>query len=163
MSAWVKCPPSAPAASTVVQWASPASQSSTLARMALSTASSSNTSVASIGSGAGAIGAVFTSTSLTTPRQAVWDNFGNMYILNYGVYSMMRWNTTANTLTKIVGTGVNGKTDGVGTNALMNYPSGITISQDGQTVYWSEYGTGSVRQVYLPTMPTTTLVCMVGR
>lgn len=40
----------------------------------------------------------------------------------------------------------------------MYFPSGITISQDGQTVYWTEYAYGNIRQVYLPTMQTSYVI-----
>ena len=152
VSANVLCslPASGNTTMTAVEWAQPAASDAGV-RFALT--------VSSISNPASLTGTASTVVSgLSSPRQGVFDRSGNFYILDAK-------NNQIGVATKslgyaykvLVGSGTATKIEGVGTSAALQSISGITISQDQQTLYWSEFTVSSVRQVVLGTLQTSTL------
>jgi hypothetical protein len=157
VSATVKCslPATSNATMAAVAWAPPPGPAETGARLALSLTGVNNAATMT-----GSISTVVpVAAGLNTPRQGVFDRWGNYYVLSFNNYRIGVANKSLGyAFSWIVGSGVSGRADGVGTSATMIYASGIAISEDGLTLYWSDYLYGGVRQVDLRTMQTSYVV-----
>ena len=149
-----------------MQWGSPASQASTLPRMALT---------ATTGGKAGTQGAIaqaLIAPFVQNPRVGVFDNFGNLYYSSTGNCTIRVYNTTSGTVSIVVGGVANSATgsgvssggttpaDGVGTSAKLGTGvAAMAISADQGTLYWAESTiVYSVRQVNLSTGNTSNFV-----
>jgi hypothetical protein len=132
VSAWVRCTPSA-APATIVQWAAPASAAaSSLTRMRLSTAiDESNATRGAGGSGNGSIAQLLNTTKFIA---GVFDRRGNLYLATQSLPRLLRFNASSKSLSSLVGSGVTGGLDGIGTSAQLSSPSGLAISADGNTL-----------------------------
>ena len=152
ISANVLCtlPPASTANMTALEWAAPSAPDSG-ARLALTVTGIAN-SPALVGT---ASTPVPSSAGLSLPKQGVFDAAGNFYFVwgNYiGVVS------PAGVYTTLLGSGTAARVDGVGLAASLYGPTGIAISADFLTIYWSESFTGMVRQANLATLQTSTFV-----
>ncbi|MGH9536103.1 MAG: hypothetical protein ACRD2E_14735, partial [Terriglobales bacterium] len=70
-------------------------------------------------------------------------------------------NFAAGTVTTIAG-GVQGDKDGVGTAAEFDFPVGLALSGDGQTLYIADYDNHTIRQLILATGAVTTIAGTPG-
>jgi len=88
------------------------------------------------------------------PQGVAVDSGGNIYVADSG-NNTIRVITAAGISSTLAGNpGVSGSTDGIGTNALFNQPSGIAL--DSQTnIYVSDYGNSTIRMVTLSGQVTT--------
>jgi len=134
VSAWVRCTPSA-APATIVQWAAPASAASSLTRMRLSTAiDESNATRGAGGSGNGSIAQLLNTTKFIA---GVFDRRGNLYLATQVRARLLRFNASSKSLSSLVGSGVIGGLDGIGTSAQLSATArGLAISADGNTLCW---------------------------
>jgi sugar lactone lactonase YvrE len=57
----------------------------------------------------------------------------------------------------IAGTGIAGSGDGTGTAAEVSYPSGLTVSPDGQYIYLADFGNTRIRKIDTGNLAVTTL------
>ena len=155
VSANVKCTldPASVANMTVVEWAAPTSVNDPGARLALVV-----TGVANVP----ALSGVTTTptTAITSPRQGVFDRSGNFYITQGNYLGVIAVSTGVYRV--LLGSGTAARVDGVGTNAQLNAPAGITLSQDGFTVYWSEPTSYVIRMADVRTLQTSTLAGFGG-
>jgi hypothetical protein len=157
VSAWVKCGApgntAAQTTSTVVQWANPASVSSTATRLGL------QATTGGMSGTRGSIAQVLASPDVNSPRAGVVDRNGVLYISSTSGNKIVKYTIATATATPLVGSGTAGKANGVGVAATLTTPAGMVLSQNQQTLYWAEYGGSfSVRQVNLTTLQTSTFV-----
>ena len=131
VSANVKCslPSTSNATMTALEWNQPSPSDAGL-RYALTVTSTGNAAAYT-----GTASTITTMTSTTTPalngpRQGVHDRKGNFWLLNNNANTLVVLNASqAYAPTTVVGSGTLGKTDGVGTNALMYYPSQVLLDK----------------------------------
>ncbi|HVU18429.1 MAG TPA: hypothetical protein VHD32_16110 [Candidatus Didemnitutus sp.] len=103
------------------------------------------------GSGANSTGTTVSTTGLNGsgsflhPGGLVTDSLGNLYVVDTQHHSIKRI-TTAGGISTFVGTGSAGSTDGKGTAASFNAPTGITIGS-GNTMYVTDTGNATIRQI----------------
>jgi sugar lactone lactonase YvrE len=88
-----------------------------------------------------------TAASFYTPNGLTFDAAGNMYITDGGS-SEIREISAAGIVTTIAGNGTAGFTNGIGTGAIFNQPSGIAIDQS-YNAYVADYGNNVIRKIIL--------------
>ncbi|QEM67615.1 hypothetical protein FO488_05245 [Geobacter sp. FeAm09] len=73
------------------------------------------------------------------------------------------YETTKNTVSTIAGSaGVTGTADGIGTAARFSIPNGMAVSSDKTTLYMTDYGSNTIRQLVLATGQVTTIAGIAG-
>lgn len=98
------------------------------------------------GSGtAGAADGVGTAASFNHPAGVAMDSSGNLYVADYQG-NKIRKIATDGTVTTLAGSGTEGWSDGVGTNAEFGLPMGVAVDASGN-VYVAEYGHNKVRKI----------------
>ncbi|GGP23259.1 hypothetical protein GCM10010970_32590 [Silvimonas iriomotensis] len=103
----------------------------------VSTVAGSGTSASQDGTGAGA--------SFIYPKAIAIGPDGNLYVGDTSA-SQVRRVTPAGVVTTLAGSGVNGFSDGNGTQATFNGVTGVAVDQNG-TVYVSDYGNNAIRRI----------------
>jgi DNA-binding beta-propeller fold protein YncE len=69
---------------------------------------------------------------------------------------------STSSVTTLAGSSPSGSSNGVGTNAKFNYPTGVSVSADGSFALVAEYNNHLIRQVIIATGSVTTLVGSSG-
>lgn len=92
----------------------------------------------------------------TSPRYMASDNSGVLYIADTNGFHIRTYNIGANYVGTFAGTGMAGYVDGVGTNAAIHRPRGMT--SDGTSIYFTEFNQHTIRQGILATQDVSTNV-----
>ena len=94
-----------------------------------------------------------TSATFNNPQGVAMDSAGNMYVVDNGSHRIRKI-TPEGVVTTLAGS-TQGSTDGTGTNATFNQPSGVAVDSAGN-VYAAEFGNNRIRKI-TPTGVVTTL------
>jgi DNA-binding beta-propeller fold protein YncE len=89
-----------------------------------------------------------TSASFNHPKGVAVDAAGNVYVADTD-NNLIRKITPAGVVTTVAGTGVNGSTDGDGTTATFNRPSGLTVNAAGTIIYVADTGNNLIRKIVI--------------
>jgi hypothetical protein len=81
----------------------------------------------------GSVNGIGTAASFNQPTDLTIDGSGNLYVVDHG-NNMIRMVTPAGVVTTVVGSITSGSTNGVGTAARLNAPTGITIDPTGKLI-----------------------------
>jgi sugar lactone lactonase YvrE len=103
------------------------------------------TTIAGSTAGAGATNGTGRSALFSGPAGAAADSAGNIYIADSANH-LIRLITPGHVVSTLAGTGAAGSTDGAGTSASFNFPSGITVGADG-TAYVADYNNHTIRKI----------------
>jgi len=90
-----------------------------------------------------------TAATFLTPLGIVIDSNDSMYVVDKYNH-MIRKITSAGVVTTIIGTTTSGNTNGVGTAALLNFPTGIAKDSSGN-LYIADYSNNLIRKVTITT------------
>lgn len=95
-----------------------------------------------------------TNAKLNYPTAVAVDAAGNVYIADTGNNRIRK--ITGTTISTVAGNGVAGfgGDGGLATSAILNAPSGIAVSADGNTLYIADTGSNRVRKVIAGTIST---------
>jgi hypothetical protein len=93
-----------------------------------------------------------------SPRYMTSDNSGMLYIADTNGYHIRSYNISTGFVGTFAGNGMQGYADGVGVNASIHRPRGMT--SDGTSIYFTEFNQHTIRQGVLATASITTLVGM---
>jgi cysteine-rich repeat protein len=91
-----------------------------------------------------------------SPRYIASDNSGMLYIADTNGYHIRSYNVATAFVGTFAGNGMPGYADGVGANAAIHRPRGMT--SDGTSIYFTEFNQQTIRQGVLATASITTLV-----
>jgi len=94
-----------------------------------------------------------TAATFLTPLGIAIDSSDNIYVVDKYNH-MIRKITSAGVVTTIIGTTTSGNTNGVGTTALLNFPTGIAKDSSGN-LYISDNSNNLIRKVTITTTTTT--------
>ncbi len=100
----------------------------------------------------GSADGIGSSASFSYPADISSDTDGNLYVSDYSNHKIRKVTPTG-AVTTIVGLGVSGHIDGIGSVATFYYPRGITIDANGH-LFVIELSTNMLRKIVL--LPTTT-------
>ena len=116
-----------------------------------------STGVVTTLAGGGVVGstnATGSSARFNQPRGVAVDASGNVYVADYNNHTIRKI-TSAGVVTTLAGTaGSTGSTNGTGSNALFQYPSGVAVDTSGN-VYVADYGNHTIRKVTSAGVVTT--------
>ena len=98
---------------------------------------------------------VGTNAQFLSPRYMASDNSGMLYIADTNGYHIRAYNVATTEVTTFAGNGAQGYTDGIGANAAIHRPRGMT--SDGTSIYFTEFNQHTIRQGVLATASITTL------
>jgi sugar lactone lactonase YvrE len=102
------------------------------------------TTLAGQAGSAGSTDGTGASARFTVPYAIVVDSTGTLFVVDHGNHTIRRVTATG-VVTTLAGTaGSSGSTDGTGTAARFNYPSGITVARDG-TLYVADTDNQTIR------------------
>jgi len=118
-------------------------------------ASGNVTTVAGLAGTSGSADGNGTAARFNFPEDSVMDANGNLYVIDTGSHTVRKIDILGNVTTLAGQVGVAGGTNGTGTAATFNGPTGITIV--GGNLYVVEYFGGRVRQIVIATGVVTTL------
>ncbi|GMU63168.1 MAG: hypothetical protein AMXMBFR34_49310 [Myxococcaceae bacterium] len=90
-----------------------------------------------------------------SPRYIASDNSGVLYISDTNGNQVRSFTIASNAVGTFIGSGTQGYLDGVGTQAQVHRPRGMT--SDGTSLYWVEFNQQTVRQAVFATASATTL------
>ncbi|MEW5743573.1 MAG: DUF4215 domain-containing protein, partial [Myxococcota bacterium] len=90
-----------------------------------------------------------------SPRYIASNNSGVLYIADTNGNQVRTFTIATNTVGTFIGSGAQGYVDGVGTQAQVHRPRGMT--SDGTSLYWVEFNQHTVRQAVFATASATTL------
>lgn len=129
--------------------------SNTIRKIVISTGESSIFAGSTSGS-AGSTNGTGTGALFNGPTGITTDGT-NLYVADKGNNTIRKIVISTGAVTLFAGssTGASGSTDGTGTAALFNGPSGITT--DGTNLYVSDAGNNSIRKIVISTAAVTTL------
>ena len=91
-----------------------------------------------------------------SPRYMASDNSGLLFIADTNGYHIRSYNTFDGYVGTFAGNGSQGYVDGVGNNAAIHRPRGMT--SDGTSVYWTEFNQHTVRQGIIASQSVSTNV-----
>ena len=110
------------------------------------------TTIAGTAGTTGSVDGVGTGAWFNYPISVAVDGSGNIYVADYGnstireispIPLLAKWGVAT-----ISGTaGTTGRTNGIGTSALFNYPTGIAINNSSGTLYVADYGNSTIREI----------------
>ncbi|MGA2221565.1 MAG: NHL repeat-containing protein [Verrucomicrobiia bacterium] len=110
------------------------------------------TTIAGTAGTTGSVDGAGTGALFNDPMSVAVDNSGNIYVADYGnstireispIPLLGEWGVAT-----ISGTaGTTGSTNGIGTSALFNYPTGIAINNSNGTLYVADYGNSTIREI----------------
>jgi hypothetical protein len=89
-----------------------------------------------------------------SPRYMTSDNGGMLYIADTNGYHIRSYNVATTAVGTFAGNGVQGYADGMGVNASIHRPRGMT--SDGTSIYFAEFNQHTIRQGVLSTASITT-------
>jgi hypothetical protein len=118
-------------------------------------ASGNVTRIAGLAGTSGSADGNGTTARFNFPEDCVMDSNGNLYIVDTGNQTIRKIDVAGNVSTFAGQALVVGGTNGTGTAATFNGPTGITIA--GDSLYVSEYFPGRVRRIVIATQVVTTL------
>jgi sugar lactone lactonase YvrE len=95
--------------------------------------------------GIGSYNATGTSANFHGPVAVVLDGAGNLYVADEG-NNLIREITPAGVVTTFAGSGTAGSTDGTGTAASFNLPSGLAIDNSGN-IFVADMGSNKIRKI----------------
>ena len=100
--------------------------------------------------------------ALFNSPSAVTTDGTNLYVADSGNNTIRKIVISTGMVTIFAGSsnGDSGSTDGIGTTALFNHPSGITT--DGTNLYVADYGNHTIRKIVIATGEVTTLAGTAG-
>ncbi|MFZ9595287.1 MAG: hypothetical protein ACO3A2_04330 [Bdellovibrionia bacterium] len=110
--------------------------------------------------GSGNIDATGTSARLNLPRALSFDSAGNLYIVDSGNYLIRKVSSSASSSTFAGSAGTSGTSDGTGTSAQFNNPSGIALDTLGN-LYVTDSSSHSIRKI-TPSAVVTTFAGQAG-
>lgn len=111
--------------------------------------------------GSGSIDGAVGTARFNSPSAVAMDGGGNMYVAD-SANNTIRKITSTGVVTTLVGTpGVSGSSDGVGSAAQFNYPTGVAVDGDGN-IYVADSGNYTIRKI-TPEGTVTTLAGSAGQ
>ncbi|HXP49711.1 MAG TPA: T9SS type A sorting domain-containing protein, partial [Bacteroidia bacterium] len=97
---------------------------------------------------AGSADGIGTASSFSSPAGIVCDKAGNLYVADYNNYKIRHIVISTAMVTTLAGSGTNGSTDGTGTAAKFNRPSGITYDGNGN-LYVADRNNNEIRKIVI--------------
>jgi len=111
------------------------------------------TTLAGLAGSYGGIDGTGSAARFDNPNDVATDSSGNVYVADSGV-QMIRKITPAGVVTTLAGDGSQGSTDGTGSAAHFNNPSGVATDSSGN-VYVADFGNSTIRKITSAGMVTT--------
>jgi sugar lactone lactonase YvrE len=97
------------------------------------------------------------SARFSSPKNMASDGSGNLFVADSGNHTIRRVDLASGAVTTLAGSsGVRGSTDGTGTAARFNTPSGLVIDKEGN-LFVSDHQSNIIRKVVVATGAVTTL------
>ncbi len=117
----------------------------------------------SIAGGAGAADGIGAAALFNSPQDVDIDTTNNLlYVADTNNHRIRIINLATNAVTTLAGNGTANSTDGVGTAATFNNPTGIALNSKSNILYVADYANHRIRAINLSTSNVTTLIGSAG-